>query len=182
MFFWSFRKQLSPLPPYSPFNLLHVFLVVSLMSLTASLMTTSRMQQCFNVMWILVFTKCFSIPVSLLYSVGNKTNYYYSDSNHSLSCICYKLWPYICIKCRHIHIHFPDVIVKYKRGSLAGYVLCETFNVWKKRNYNDSVTGKNGDLLFLDIHTTCRRRLCGIMIYIATIFCKKWTSLEHWEI
>ena len=42
------------------------------MSLTASLMTTSRMQQCFNVMWILVFTKCFSIPVSLLYSVGNK--------------------------------------------------------------------------------------------------------------
>ena len=35
------------------------FLVVSLMSLTASLMTTSRMQQCFNVMWILVFTKYF---------------------------------------------------------------------------------------------------------------------------
>ena len=25
MFLWSFRKQLSPLPPYSPFNLLHVF-------------------------------------------------------------------------------------------------------------------------------------------------------------
>ena len=47
------------------------------MSLTVSLMTTSRMQQCFNVMWILVFTKCFSIPVSLFYSVGNKTYYYY---------------------------------------------------------------------------------------------------------
>ena len=77
MFLWSFRKQLSPIPPYSPFDLLHVFLVVSLMSLTVSLMTTSRMQQCFNVMWILVFTKCFSIPVSLLYSVGNKTYYYY---------------------------------------------------------------------------------------------------------
>ena len=50
----------------------YMFLDVSLMSLTTSFMTTSRMGQC-----LLVFTKCFSIRVSLLYSVGNKTDYYY---------------------------------------------------------------------------------------------------------
>ena len=50
--------------------------VASLMSLTASLVTTSIMQRCFNVMCISCIYKVFSVPVSLLYSVGNKTCYY----------------------------------------------------------------------------------------------------------
>ena len=52
------------------------WLVVWLMGLAASLMIIRKMEQCFNVMWIQVFTKCFSIPVSLLYTVGSKTYYY----------------------------------------------------------------------------------------------------------
>ena len=47
------------------------------MSLTASLVTTSEMQQCFNVMCISSIYKMFSVSVSLLYSVGNNTYYYY---------------------------------------------------------------------------------------------------------
>ena len=51
------------------------FLVASLMSLTASLMTTCRMQQCFNVMCISCNYEVFSVPVLFLYTVWNKTNY-----------------------------------------------------------------------------------------------------------
>ena len=58
-------------------ELFAMFLVASLMSLTASLVTTSRMQQCLNVMCISWIYKVFSLPVSLLYSVENKTYYYY---------------------------------------------------------------------------------------------------------
>ena len=37
-----------------------------------------------NVMWILVFTKYFSVPVSLLYSVGNKSHCFFYTSNQWL--------------------------------------------------------------------------------------------------
>ena len=50
-----------------------LFLVASLMSLMASLVTNNRMQQCFNAMCISFIYKVFSDPVKLLYSVGNKT-------------------------------------------------------------------------------------------------------------
>ena len=52
------------------------YVVASLMSLAASLVTTSRKQQCFDVMCISCIYKVFSVPVSLLYSSGNKTYYY----------------------------------------------------------------------------------------------------------
>ena len=58
--------------------------LASLMSLTASLVTISRMQQCFNVMCISCIYKVFSVPVSLLYSVGIKIYYYYfSERTHN---------------------------------------------------------------------------------------------------
>ena len=52
-----------------------------------------QMQLCFNVMWILVFTKCFSVPVSLLYSVGNKTyNYYWWTTTNNTCKINVVAW------------------------------------------------------------------------------------------
>ena len=53
-----------------------------LMNLTASLLTTGRLQQCNNVMWISCIKNVF-VPVSLLYSVGNKTYYYYNYNNNN---------------------------------------------------------------------------------------------------
>ena len=69
----KFQEMIKLLTPYSSHNMLLIFLV-SLMSHTASFMTISKTRQCFNVLWTLVFTKCFSIPVPF-HSVGNKTYY-----------------------------------------------------------------------------------------------------------
>ena len=72
----SFDAGLSPYP-HTHSLICHMSLVASLMSLTASLVTTSSMQQYINVMCISCIYKVFAVPVSLLYFVGNETYYYY---------------------------------------------------------------------------------------------------------
>ena len=86
---WNFHEDSQVPYPYTRSLILSHVLVASLMSLTASLVTTSRMQQCFNVMCVSCVYKVFSVPVSLLYSVENKTYYYYYYYYCCCCCCCY---------------------------------------------------------------------------------------------
>ena len=135
--------------PYSLFNVVTWFLVASLMSLMASLVTTSKMQQCFNVKFISGIYKVFSVHVSLLYSVRNKSYYYYYYTISGFLiflinfCICLGPglpssinWCVPAIKIAHSmvsKVHCTDIHMHWQANHLwydSLQLICILTNIW----------------------------------------------------
>ena len=145
------------------------------MSLTASLMTTTKMQQCFNVMFISCIYKVFFVPVSLLYSIGIKTyNYYYLRQN----------WMKIIMNVNDICHKTQSVILCSNRRTFNTFLINFTLTQWwahpKWKDHNRYVIRNIHTYIYIYIDTLFFNILyiaiITIYMYKATV-CKTESSL-----